>query len=243
MDQDLRELERRVAQGEPGARERFLRARARARGVSESWVEFELSLELDPAPVRAAAEELLRKRLPELSQREPGYSHPVNEEYADVLQRAVARPWFQGLNEDWEPPWCPCHWLPRAADEVERCVTRSLEQIESRRALAARLVELGNARPGSDDELARAAHLRGLASDVLEAVIEATGCNDSWYGNVEPALSQALEGWGLDDAELEDTENLLIDRFDSWSQPGAEAVELFLDTFWGEVEGQLPERT
>ena len=91
MDEDLRELERRLAQGEPGGRERFLYARARARGVSEAWVELELSLELDLAPVRAAAEALLRERLPQLAASEPGYRHPVYGEYLASLRAAVAR--------------------------------------------------------------------------------------------------------------------------------------------------------
>jgi len=240
VDEDLRELERRVAQGEPGAHERFLYARARARGVSESWVELELSLELDPAPVRAAAEALLRERLPKLVASEPGYRHPVYGEYLEALKAVVARPWFHGLSEDWQPSWCPCHWLPRQADQIERCVARTLEQIESLRLHTARLVELGNARPESDDPLARAQHLRGLASDVLEAVIEGSGCNDAWYRDVEPALCQALEGWGLDDADLPRCEDLISDKFSSWMQPNPEAVELLLDAFYEEVEGLLP---
>ena len=78
----------------------------------------------------------------------------------------------------------------------------------------------------------RVAPLRERREDVLPLA-------RAFLRRVARDVGRVLEGWGLDDADLPRCEDLISARFESWVQPRAEAVELLLDTFYEEVEGQL----
>jgi hypothetical protein len=238
-DDELRELERRARNGGPQDRERWLRARARARDVAPGWVSVQLSVEaFEPEQVRAAAQATLERLLPAMQLAEDvGYRSSFYTEFRQAVSEAAGI-WFSGLSEEWDPAWCPCHWLPRQPERIARCVERAVEQVTSVHRYHQQLIALGDARPAPGAP-AHEEDLTGLASRVIDLVIGATDCNDSWYLEVAGALCFVLEGRGvsLGEGAREDLEDLIRARFGSSAQPSPQAREAVAQEFAGLARG------
>lgn len=236
MDETLRALQRSwELSRDDDDLERYLQAESRASGLPVRWTRHKLGLgTFDPGRVAEAARAVLEAacatQAPGDDQGErPGYSSELYRAYNGAVI-AAAGPWFSGLDEGWEPPWCPCHWLPRGPAEIERCVEQTLAQVTRVHAYERALVTLAETHrdpflyPDPADHLEQVEAIGGLVIDLL---IEATGCNESWYGQLAGVFSHVALGLGAefaeDDAALESLESLIETRFSSWVAPSADA--------------------
>jgi hypothetical protein len=223
VDQELSELKRRwTTSGQDEDRARYVQAASRAEGRSPDWVGYRLEVEAySPEPLRARLEELYRR---EAGRAKSGaLTASVNR-----LVRECVGSWFEGLSEDWDPAWCSCHCLPKGPNEVDAGVAKVLGQVEAVREFNRALIELAEAAPQQPGALDEA---RALGAAVLECVIKATRCNETWYQLVTPALELVLVGRGLGDVDLDALALLIETNFSSWTQPSGTARELALDHY------------
>lgn len=230
MDEDLRALRRRWEESQTEEDlERYLQAEARATGREARWIRHTLTLAaFAPERVEEAATAFLRAACagqPRSAER-PGYRSELYTGY-QALIRAQAGPWFSGLEEEWAPAWCPCHWLPKGPDEIDRCVEQTLAQLRSVHGYEQALVTLAEthlevAAEGFEQESDAFEQAQLIGEVVIDLLIEATGCNDAWYHKLAGALGHVAWGLGAE-FESEALELLIETRFSSWVEPAPEA--------------------
>lgn len=223
MDQELSELKRRwTTSGQAEDRGRYVQAAARVEGRSPGWISYRLELE-------SFSPDHLRDRVRVLYQRKAGVSG--RQALAASVNRVVREctgTWFEGLSEDWSPAWCSCHCLPKGPRDVGQAVARVLAQVQVVHEFKRDLVELGEADPQESDPLSEA---RALGGEVLESLVKATGCNETWYHEVTPALEFVLRGRGLEGLDFEPLSQLVHTSFSSWTRPTTAAREAALDLY------------
>lgn len=222
MDQELNELKRRWTTSRTlEDRLTYVRALARVEGRDPDWIGARLDLE-------RYSPEALRTRVSEHYRAEPKGTNPARAHALDVVVRETAGSWFSGLSELWNPAWCSCHCLPKGPEEIDEKVAKVVDQVAAVYRYHQRLLELGEAPPQEADPVDEA---RALGEATIDAVIQATRCNESWYTEVPDALAFVLLGRGLPELELEALEALVEVSFSSWTEPSAEARSEALDLY------------
>ncbi|MBL4846725.1 MAG: hypothetical protein JKY65_14480 [Planctomycetes bacterium] len=226
MDRELIDLRRRWEEsGSVEDREHYFQAEARAQGVSAEWIGVRLGVEgYRVARLEAGVRGFFETE--EMWQEKKGYYWPHLPAFRAVV-REGAGSWFPGLAEDWNPAWCPCHCLPKTPEEIPRAVERVLGQVNAVQSYYVKLIALGDAAPSEADPLDEA---RALGGAVIELVIEATGCNETWYHEVSIALEFVLLGRGIT-IDLDEVEQLVSDSFSSWVAPAPAARAAVLEAY------------
>lgn len=208
--------------GDPEDRQRYVQALGRAEGRGAEWIRYRLDVE-------SYSRDELQRQVHSLYQR--GVRAGGAGDLAEALRRVVGAcvgSWFSGLSEDWNPAWCPCHCLPKGPDDLDRGVSRVVSQVDAVHRYNLELITLAEGAPTKSNPLDEA---RALGEAVIEAVIRATRCNETWYQEVTPALGRVLQGRGLNDLDLEPLAALVSASFSSWTQPSPSARSEALDLY------------
>ncbi len=127
--------------------------------------------------------------------------------------------WFDGLSEEWDPQWCACHCLP-GRTTVEICLDKVMDQLDAVHRYRVGLADLAETSIPVEASSFQAA-MADLAMGVIDLVIEATGCNESWYWIAADAFEWVLEarGLALDEAAKTALEQTTERAFSSWTVP------------------------